>query len=180
MADYYFVGEIRMFAGDFAPKDWALCRGQTLNISQNPNLFSLIGTTYGGDGQTTFCLPDLQGRVPVHIGTCQDGTTYELGQSGGAEQVTLTIGDLPPHSHNLWSTSYGQTAAPAPNTIPALATSSQQGIAVYGPPASPLTSLAPESISMSPQLAGESHDNVQPYVALSFIIALKGDLPPHN
>lgn len=179
MADF-FLGEIRLFAGDFAPDGWALCNGQTLAISTNMALFALLGTSFGGDGQNTFNLPDLRGRVPVHIGSCQDGTTYKLGESNGAEQVTVTLEQLPVHNHTLYATNYDQTEVPFPNTVPAVAISSQEGIGVYGPPTSVLTNLDLGSITMSPAIGYEPHANIQPYVALTFIIALEGVFPSRN
>src|SRR5438128_10172431 len=94
-----YVGEIRMFGGNFAPAGWAFCQGQLIPISQNDTLFNLIGTTYGGDGQETFALPDLQGRAPVHMGTAATGTTYQIGEKAGVESVTLTTQQIPVHSH---------------------------------------------------------------------------------
>src|SRR5688500_875068 len=94
-----FIGEIRMFAGNFAPNGWMLCQGQTLPISENDALFTLIGTTYGGDGQETFNLPNLASRVPIHMGTGPDGTTYQLGEAAGTQQETLTVQQIPSHTH---------------------------------------------------------------------------------
>src|SRR5690242_15737524 len=99
-----YVGEIRMFAGNFNPNGWMFCEGQLLPISENETLFQLIGTTYGGDGESTFALPDLRGRVPIHQGTGPDGTTYQMAETGGVETVTLTVGQIPNHSHPFLAT----------------------------------------------------------------------------
>ena len=96
-----YIGEIRMFAGNFAPAGWMFCDGQTLPISENDALFTLIGTTYGGDGQETFALPNLQSRVPIHMGTGPGGMTYQIGEMAGTEQVTLTVQQIPTHTHSL-------------------------------------------------------------------------------
>src|SRR5947208_17026937 len=96
-----YVGEIRMFAGNFAPAGWAFCNGQTIPISENDTLFTLIGTTYGGDGQETFALPDLQSRIPIHMGTGSSGTTYQIGEMAGVESVTLTTQQIPSHTHAM-------------------------------------------------------------------------------
>src|SRR5690348_456666 len=96
-----YVGEIRIFAGNFAPAGWMFCEGQLLPISENETLFNLIGTTYGGDGQSTFALPDLRGRVPLHVGTGSDGISYTLAEIGGVEQVTLTVQQIPQHNHKV-------------------------------------------------------------------------------
>lgn len=165
-----FVGEIRMFAGTFAPVNWNFCDGTLLPIAQNDVLYSLIGTTYGGDGQTNFALPDLRSRVPMHQGA---GNT--LGQAAGTENVTLTTGQLPSHSHRLMATSTGQVLSPA-NALPAVATSAHSGeIHVYGPAAGSPTNLNP--VSVQTDGSGLPHNNVQPYLAISFIIALVGLYP---
>src|SRR5947207_8306356 len=104
-----FVGEIRMFGGNFAPAGWMFCQGQLLPISQNETLFNLIGTTFGGDGQETFELPDLQGRLPLHNGTGSDGITYQLGEEGGVESVTLSTNQIPAHSHAFLGSSNAAT-----------------------------------------------------------------------
>src|SRR4029077_7806068 len=111
-----FVGEIRMFGGNFAPVGWMTCDGQLIPISENETLFNLIGTTYGGDGQSTFALPNLAARVPVHMGTGPGSTSFLIGQNGGVTSVTLTTAQLPSHSHALLATSSGQQQSPASNT----------------------------------------------------------------
>jgi len=112
-----YVGEIRMFAGNFAPAGWMFCEGQLLPISENETLFQLIGTTYGGDGESTFALPDLRGRIPIHQGNSQAGT-FILAETGGAEEITLTVNQIPAHSHPLLvSTDQTTTAGPAPGEV---------------------------------------------------------------
>src|SRR5690242_20599428 len=121
-----YVGEIRMFAGNFAPAGWMLCEGQTLPISENETLFQLIGTTYGGDGETTFNLPDMQGRIPIHQGTGGGLSTYVIGQKAGVETVTLTTSQIPQHNHQALANNTGANATtPAVNTI--LATEALSG-----------------------------------------------------
>lgn len=162
-----FVGEIRLFAGNFAPNGWLFCEGQTLPISENETLFQLIGTTYGGDGQTTFALPDLRGRVPVH-----QGNGLNLAEAGGVEQVTLTTQQIPAHNHPLVGSAANASAASpsggVPGTMPEVATSA------YGSDA-PLTSLSPQSVS--PVGGSQPHENMQPYLCVDFIISLFGIFP---
>ena len=167
-----YVGEIRMFAGNFAPAGWMFCNGQTLPISENDVLFTLIGTTYGGDGQETFNLPNLQGRLPIHQGT-QAGTTYQLGEMAGAEQVTLTVQQIPIHAHPLIATTAVGTAASPQGSVLAASGSSN----VYRP--------APAASALSNQTVGpvggsQPHTNFQPYLCVSFIISLFGEFPPPN
>jgi microcystin-dependent protein len=167
-----YVGEIRIFAGNFAPVNWEFCSGQSLSIEQNQTLYQLIGTTYGGNGNTTFQLPDLRGRLPLHMGTGQ--SSYTLGESGGVEQVTLTTIEIPTHNHSLGAASSGQVSSPA-GALPAVATSEQVGVDVYGPTGSSPTTLNPATIA---QNAGDQpHNNLQPFLAVSFIISLFGIFP---
>ena len=176
-----FVGEIRMFAGTFAPLNWAFCNGQPVSIADNTTLFQLLGTTYGGDGVNTFNLPNLLSRVPIHFGTAPDGNTYVMGQQAGVEQVSLTAGEMPLHSHQLMATKTSQTQVPAANALPASATSAQAGVLVYGAPTSGgLTSLTGKSISVSPLGGPLPHPNIQPYQAINFIISLFGIFPSPN
>ncbi|HSF98721.1 MAG TPA: tail fiber protein [Ornithinibacter sp.] len=162
-----YVGEIRIFAGNFAPNGWLSCDGQILSISENETLFQLIGTTYGGDGQSTFALPDLRGRMPVH-----QGNGMVLAETGGAEQVTLTTQQMPAHSHPLVGSAANASAtSPAggvPGTMPEVATSA------YGSDA-PLTTLAAQTIS--PAGGSQPHDNMQPFLCVGFIISLFGIFP---
>src|SRR5580658_4758875 len=126
-----YVGEIRIFAGTYAPAGWSFCNGALIPISENDTLFNLIGTTYGGDGQSTFALPNLQSRVPVHQGT--GAGTYVIGQTGGVETVTLTTQQIPQHNHLVNITNGSQTLSPS-NAYPANATSTQAGVQVYEAP----------------------------------------------
>jgi microcystin-dependent protein len=172
MSDQY-LGEIRMFAGNYAPEGWAMCNGQLLSISQNAALFSLIGTTYGGDGQTTFALPDLQGRVPVHTGkNTETGTVYPMGQKGGTETVTLVADQLPKHTHAVNAQSEAGTLSTPANSY--WATSSGK---MY-------VSTAANGIMGSSAIGvtggNMAHNNVMPYFAVSFIIALQGIYPSQN
>ena len=174
-----YVGEIRMFGGSFAPVGWALCLGQLMPISENDTLFNLIGTTYGGDGQETFALPNLASRVPVHMGTYQ-GTTFTIGEAAGVETVTLTTQQIPNHTHSLMATTTGQVNAPAGNAIPASATSVQPGLQTYGGPAAWVgpTTLVPATIGS--QGGSQPHENLQPYLTINFIISLFGIYPTQN
>ena len=169
-----FVAEIRIFGGNFAPIGWAFCDGQLLPISQNTALFSLLGTTYGGDGRTTFGLPDLRGRSPLHQGQGPGLTSRQLGESAGVETVTLTQSQIPMHTHAL----AGDAAAAATSLSP--------GAHLLGKPASakiygPATSMVPMSTAaIGPAGQNQAHDNRQPYLVLSFIIALQGIFPPRS
>jgi len=159
-----FVGEIRMFGGNFAPAGWMFCAGQLLPISQNDVLFQLIGTTYGGDGQETFALPNLNGRAPMHQGTGKGGT-FIVGQNGGTESVTLTTQQMPTHSHPM--------LASLNNALSSTVTGNVVG-QVYRevPAASPLAAQACTGTGGS-----QPHDNMQPYLCVSFIISLFGIFP---
>lgn len=171
MSDPY-VGEIRMFAGNFAPVNWAFCDGQLLPISGNDALFSLIGTTYGGDGQTTFALPDLRGRIPVHQGTYA-GTPFVLGQSGGTEQETLTVNQIPNHTHSIVATS-----TPASATDPSGNIVAGSGYRPYATPSGSPPSLSSLAANTANAAGGsQPHSNMQPYLSISFIISLYGIFP---
>lgn len=173
-----FVGEIRMFAGNFPPNGWAFCNGAIQAISENETLFQLIGTTYGGDGQSTFALPDLQSRVPIHMGTGSFGTTYAIGESGGVEEVTLTTSQIPIHNHTLNATATGQVLAPSSSTVLATATSSQVGVMPYTTAAGDGTLLKSDSIGTAG--GSQPHTNIQPILAINFIISLFGVFPSQN
>ena len=162
-----YVGEIRMFAGNFAPAGWMFCEGQLLPISENETLFNLIGTTYGGDGQSTFALPDLRGRIPIHM-----GGGFTLAETGGVETVTLTVGQIPAHSHPaLGSSNPGTGTAPAGNVLCNLTGATNAG---YGTD-NPQTNLSPQSLS---SVGGsQPHNNFQPYLCIDFIISLFGIFP---
>jgi microcystin-dependent protein len=162
-----YVGEIRMFAGNFAPAGWMFCEGQLLPISENETLFQLIGTTYGGDGESTFALPDLQGRVPIH-----QGNGFNLAQIGGAEEISLTVQQVPAHSHPLLgSTAAASTNAPANNVF---AGSSGSTVFPYGTD-QPTTSL--QAASVTGVGGSQPHTNFQPYLCVDFIISLFGIFP---
>lgn len=167
-----FVGEIRMFGGNFAPLGWAFCDGQVLSIANFNTLFALIGTTYGGDGQSTFALPNLQSRLPMHMGNGA-GTSATIGEAGGAETVTLNINQIPNHSHSLLaSTASGTAATPANNM---LAASSAVKVYKAGTPANALAAQAIAGAGGS-----QPHSNIQPYQCVNFIIALEGIFPSAN
>ena len=166
-----YVGEIRMFGGNFAPVGWMFCQGQTLPISENDVLFNLIGTTYGGDGQETFRLPDLQGRIPIHQGTASSGTTYQLGENGGVESVTLSTQQIPTHSHPLTATGGqpGNQVSPAGN-VPAMSLN----VVPYINEA-PTGSFAASAVG--PSGGSQPHENMQPFLCVNFIISLFGVYP---
>jgi microcystin-dependent protein len=168
-----YVGEIRMFAGNFNPAGWALCQGQQVPIDQNPTLFNLIGTTYGGDGQTYFNLPNLQSRLPVHMGSSSSLGTYTIGEVAGVETVTLTTQQIPSHSHNVNATNTGQQLAPSGTTMPAAATPNSRN--VYGPAAGAAVTMANGMIGTTG--GNQPHSNIQPVLAINFIIALYGIYP---
>ena len=178
-----FIGEIRMFAGMFAPLDWHFCDGTLMPIANNDVLYTLLGTTFGGDGQTNFALPDLRSRVPLHVGTGSGpgtGSTYTLGEVNGVENVTLLTPNLPAHSHPLNAATAAAVKAPSATTFPAgNASSTAAGqVGVYGPfPGPQGETLHPGTIL--PDGQSQPHGNIQPYLAVSFIIALNGIFPPH-
>lgn len=160
-----YIGEIRLFAGNFAPAGWAFCNGQLMSISQNDALFTLIGTTYGGDGQTTFALPDLRGRVPIH-----QGSGFILAERGGVEELTLTIQQIPGHTHPLLA-----SADPANSPNPqahVLAETISTTPYFAGPPA---VQLAPQSVLSTG--GSQPHENLQPYQCINYIISLFGIFP---
>jgi microcystin-dependent protein len=167
-----FVGEIRMFAGNFAPLGWALCDGQLLAISQNDALFSLLGTIYGGDGRTTFGLPDLRGRVPVHQGTGPGLTNRRLGEKSGTETVTLTAAQLPSHTHQLRATGDAADTAAAAGMVQAQAEDD-----VYSTEA-PNVNMAATAVSNTG--GSQAHPNLQPFQCVHFIIALFGVYPSRS
>jgi microcystin-dependent protein len=175
-----FLGEIRMFAGNFAPLGWSFCNGALLSIADNNALFALLGTTYGGDGVSTFALPDLRGRVPLHSGN-SGGSTYVLGQNGGNENVTLLANQLGSHTHTMSASSKTGTLTKAANGNTLSATGPQDVTpAVFQPFNSGATqvALAPQTLTAFGQ--GGPHENMQPYLCVSFIIALAGVFPSQN
>jgi microcystin-dependent protein len=177
-----FVGEIRMFGGNFAPVGWAFCDGALMPISENDVLFTLIGTTYGGDGQSTFALPDFRGRVPLHQGQAAGGSNHVIGENAGSETVTLGTNQIPSHTHAVNAS--GAVPPPAVSAV------NVTGVDTTWVPASPvpkpklygaaggLVPMAPNSV----QVAGGSqpHDNMAPYLAVNFIISLFGIFPSQN
>ncbi|WP_186394807.1 phage tail protein [Stappia sp. TSB10GB4] len=171
-----FVAEIRIFAGNFAPKNWAFCNGQIMPISQNTALFSLLGTTYGGDGKTTYALPDLQGRSPMQHGQGPGLTFRALGESAGTPTVTLIQTEMPHHTHALQAVASGpfsgaNSLSPEGNLL-----SARSGVAQYTETSTPPESMAPQMVAM--QGGSSPHNNMQPYLTLNFIIALYGIFPP--
>lgn len=168
-----YVGEIRMFAGNFNPNGWSFCDGQLLPISENETLFQLIGTTYGGDGQETFALPNFQSRFPIHMGTSPgSGITYQLAEMAGTESVTLTIQQIPSHTHPLLASQDAGSQNNAGNGVLA----AQSPVSIYRPNA-----IAPNvpmnASSVSPVGGSQPHENMQPFLAINYIISLFGIFP---
>ena len=161
-----YVGEIRIFAGNFAPAGWMFCEGQLLPISENETLFNLIGTTYGGDGQSTFALPDMRGRIPIH-----QGNGFILAETGGAEEITLTVQQIPAHSHPMLAS--GDDAG-AVTPIGNLTAAGLNAFTYYASP--PTVGLAPQATT--PTGGSQPHTNFQPYLCVNFIISLFGIFPP--
>lgn len=169
-----FIGEIRMVGFNFAPAGWALCNGQLLSISQNTALFSLLGTTYGGDGISTFALPNLQSRVPIHFGQGNGLSPYVLGQAGGAETVTLLTSQMPIHNHGVNCNTGGGTQASPAGGFPAVESTGTS-----------LDYAASSNGAMNPAMtgntgSGQPHSNIQPYLSVNFVIALQGIFPSRN
>jgi len=168
-----FVAEIRIFPFNFAPKGWAWCNGQLMPISQNTALFSLLGTTYGGDGKSTFALPDLQGSAPMHPGQGPGLSLHDLGEMGGSETVTLLTSEMPAHSHALRANNAnGDTPSPGGNSLARTGTSNtyQQNST------NNLVGMAPQSLPVGG--GGLPHNNMMPYLTFNFNIALQGVFPP--
>lgn len=168
-----FIGEIKIFAGNFAPRGWAFCQGQIVAISKNTALFSLLGTTYGGDGQTTFALPDLRGRAPMHYGQGPGLSNRSLGEVTGAESVTLLAAQIPAHGHQPQASTAAVSAAYGPGSAPGTSTTTN----FYGA-GTPQVAIAPQAVDAAG--GGQPHDNMAPYLAMSFIIALEGIFPSRN
>lgn len=159
-----------MFGGNFAPAGWAFCSGQLMPISQNDTLFNLIGTTYGGDGQSTFGIPDLQGRIPLHMGTGSSGTTYQIGEMAGVESVTLTTQQIPNHNHTYQvSQDAGTTGAPSGQVV---ASNTQVKLFSQLPPVNAMNSNA-----LMPSGGSQPHENLMPFLVVSYIISLFGIYP---
>jgi len=172
-----FIAEIILFAGNFAPRGWAFCNGQLLSIAEHSALFSILGTTYGGDGRSTFALPDLRGRTPIHSGRGPGLSAHNLGQMGGSENTTLTVANMPSHSHGMVAvTSPGTTNSPENAFLGAYGTSA--------PPSGPYATDG-TATSMNGKTIGNTGNsqpvaNMQPYIAMNYIIALQGIFPSRN
>lgn len=177
MAQDPFIGEIRMFAGNFAPRGWAFCDGQLLSIATNQALFSLLGTYYGGDGRTTFGLPDLRGRFPMHEGSGPGLTPRQLGQKSGTETVSLTSQQMPAHTHvaivHAFS-SEGDSSSPTGNII----AKSSMGYPDYSM-SNPDTTLKSNTVEVLSSGGSQPHNNIPPFQTVNFIIALQGIYPSH-
>jgi microcystin-dependent protein len=192
------LGQIIMFAGNFAPRNWAFCQGQILQISEYTALFSILGTTYGGNGRTTFALPDLRGRAPIHSGRAPGLSTYNLGEKGGLEQVVLNIAQMPEHSHTtgdiasedqhiLLSSAAAVNETPKEGDVPAVAnfpgSITAQNVKSFGPPTNVVngqTISGNAGLTISNTGGGASHENRQPYLVMNYIICIIGDYPPRN
>ena len=165
-----YVGEIRLFGGNFAPNGWMFCAGQTLPISENETLFQLIGTTYGGDGESTFNLPDLQSRVPIHMGTGPSGVSYQIGEMAGTESETLTAQQIPVHTHAVVaSRAVATESSPAANVL------AESTVADLYIEDSAATALATSSVG--PAGGSQPHENTQPALCINYIISLFGLFP---
>jgi microcystin-dependent protein len=166
-----YIGEIRMFGGSFAPAGWALCQGQLMPISENDALFNLIGTTYGGDGQETFGIPDLQGRAPMHMGQGPGlSQNYQIGQIAGTESITLTAAQIPTHNHAVLASTNPATATVATDSI----TASTNQLKIYTESAVS-KQFAPGALSVVG--GNQPHENMQPFLVISFILSLFGVFP---
>jgi microcystin-dependent protein len=165
-----FLAEIRIVGFNFAPRGWAFCDGQILPINQNQSLYSLLGTTYGGDGRTSFALPDMRGRTPIHVGRSNGGADHLLGQKGGEETHTLSTQEMPSHDHALQAAS-ANAGAPIPmgNLLGAFSNGYRAG--------TDLTDLVGGTVA---NVGGQGHENMQPWLALNFCIALQGLFPSRN
>ncbi|HEY1542667.1 MAG TPA: tail fiber protein [Xanthobacteraceae bacterium] len=179
-----FLGEIKMISWNFPPKGWAFCNGQLLPINQNQALFSILGTTYGGDGRTTFALPNLQGRVPAHV-----GNGIVLGQRGGESAHTLNMSELPAHPHALVADNVGADTTSANGNTPAVGVTVAQGIAARTDgTTTPVTIYAQASAanafmnpaSIVPTGGNQPHENMSPYLTINFVVALQGIFPSQN
>lgn len=168
-----FVAEIRIFPFNFAPKGWAFCNGQILPLSQNTALFSLLGTTYGGDGKSNFALPNMQGNAPMHPGQGPGLSLHDLGETGGSETVSLLESEIPSHSHTLNASTGDANAQNATGGMYATGI----GIGMYAVPGA-LTQMSPNSLA--PAGGDQPHNNMQPYLTLNFCIALQGVFPPRT
>jgi microcystin-dependent protein len=176
MADQ-FVAEIRMFPTNFAPRGWAMCDGQLLPISQNTALFSLLGTTYGGNGASTFALPNLQGRAPMHPGNGPGLSLYTLGEESGQESVTLLESQIPAHSHQLLAANTDATSSIPDQQVVA---GGGGGVKLFGEAPAPGSSVMLATQMAAPAGGSQPHNNMMPYLTVSFCIALQGIFPPRS
>jgi microcystin-dependent protein len=175
-----YIGEIRMFGGNFPPVGWAMCDGQLMAIAEYDTLYTLVGTTYGGDGQTTFGIPDLRGRVPSHQGS-KNGQTYVIGQLTGTETVTLNNNQLPVHTHPLFAASTPGTVG-VPTTQTMISDQGPAGTIIFGyaPYNAANEQVALTAASTTPAGGNQPHDNMQPYLGINFIISLYGIFPSQS
>ena len=165
-----YIGEIRMFAGNFPPVGWAFCNGQLMPISQNDAMFVLLGTTYGGDGESTFALPNLQSRIPLHMGNGPDGATYQLAETGGVESVTLSTAQIPNHNHALLGSTAAATTGDPTNKL--FGQSPQIAYLIEADPEVQFSAAA-----ISPVGGSQPHENCQPFLCINYIISLFGLFP---
>ncbi|MDO3383023.1 phage tail protein [Gilvimarinus algae] len=171
-----FLAEVRMVGFNFAPRGWAFCDGQILPINQNQSLYSLLGTTYGGDGRTSFALPDLRGRTPIHVGRADSGTEHRLGNKSGEETHTLSVPELPEHRHIAMGAAAESTVSSV--SSPGVNVMGLTGNNIYGPDAGAPVSLKSDTIA---HVGGsQAHDNMMPYLAVNFCIAIQGLFPSRN
>lgn len=175
-----FLGEIKLFAGNFQIRGWAYCDGRLLSIAQNDALYALLGTTYGGDGQTTFALPNLQSRVALHQGQGPGLTNRVIGEASGAETVTLTQNQLPSHTHTTIATTVQGTASAPANALPATPAGVNTQYLYLSGSASGTTNAPPAPQSVSSAGGNQPHDNIAPVLALNYLIALEGVFPSQN
>lgn len=171
-----YLAEVRLFSFQFAPRGWALCNGALLSVAQNTALFSLLGTTFGGNGQTTFALPNLQGRVPVHPGSGTGLPAVVAGQVDGTESVTLTVAQMPQHTHTLFGVNAAADKRPAGTY--SFANDSTVNADFYAAESNPLVVMDPATVGVAG--GNQSHSNIQPYLALNYCIALTGIYPTRN
>lgn len=172
-----FIGQITMFGGNFAPRTWAFCNGQLLGVSQNQALFSLIGTTYGGDGISTFQLPNMISRLPIHFGSGPGLSTYQLGQNGGVNTVTITSNTMPHHTHAFNATSANATSTTVAGNLPAQPTGTGAELYASG---TGLTAAVFANSTVMLNGSNQPHSNMMPSLCVTFIIALQGIFPSRN
>ena len=172
-----FLAEVRLVGFNFAPRGWAFCDGQILPINQNQSLYSLLGTTYGGDGRTSFALPDMRGRTPIHVGRSDGGDDHRLGQKSGEETHTLSAAEMPQHDHGFQATNNPASAAQPEGNVPAQA---PLGVAEVYRTLSGSAQVNLGAGAIANAGGGQAHNNMQPYLAVYFCIALQGLFPSRN